>query len=84
MDILEITLMNTVNRSAASTGTANTAENKQILLKDIGAKWSKFSEQELGALKSKDDLIDQVVAKYSLDKAQAQRDVDAVMKGRQI
>ena len=54
------------------------------LLKDIGAKWSKFSEQELGALKNKDDLITQVVAKYSLDKAQAQRDVDAVMKGRQI
>lgn len=76
--------MNTVNRSVASTGTANTAENKQILLKDIGAKWSKFSEQELDALKSKDDLIDQVVAKYSLDKAQVQRDVDAVMNGRQI
>jgi hypothetical protein len=84
MDILEITLMNTVNPSTASAGTANTAENKQMLLKDIGAKWSKLSEQELGALKSKDDLIDQVVTKYSLDKAQVQRDVDAVMNGRQI
>jgi hypothetical protein len=46
--------------------------------------WSKFSEQELGALKNRGDLVDQVVAKYSLDKAQAQRDVDAVMKGCQI
>jgi hypothetical protein len=62
----------------------NAAENKQILLKDIGAKWSKFSEQELGALKSRDDLVNLVVAKYSLDKGQAQRDVDVVMKGRQI
>ncbi len=68
-----------------NTVTPNTAnENRQILLKDIGAKWGKFSEQELGALKNRDDLINQVVAKYSLDKAQAQKDVDAVMKGRQI
>jgi division protein CdvB (Snf7/Vps24/ESCRT-III family) len=68
-----------------NTVTPNTAnENKQLLLKDISAKWGKFSEQELGALKNRDDLINQVVAKYSLDKAQAQKDVDAVMKGRQI
>lgn len=72
--------MDTINPTAA----AATVEGKHILLKDIGAKWNKFSEQELGALKDKDDLVTQVVAKYSLDKAQAQRDVDAVMKGRQI
>jgi division protein CdvB (Snf7/Vps24/ESCRT-III family) len=76
--------MNTVNPNTASTGTGNTVESKQILLKDISAKWGKFSQQELGALKSKDDLINQVVTKYSLEKAQVQRDVDAVMKGRQI
>jgi hypothetical protein len=65
--------------------TPNTvSEAKQILLKDIRAKWDKFSEQEVGALKNKDDLVTQVVAKYSIDKAQAQRDVEAVMKGRQI
>ena len=60
------------------------AETKQIVLKEIGAKWSKFSEQELSSLKNKDDLVTQVVAKYGLEKAQAQRDVDALMKGRQI
>ena len=76
--------MNTANSNPASAGTGNPADTKQILLKDIGAKWGKFSEQELGALKSRDDLVTQVVAKYSIDKAQAQRDVDAVMKGRQI
>jgi hypothetical protein len=37
-----------------------------------------------GALKSKDDRVAQVVAKYRIDKTQAHRDVDAVMKGRQI
>jgi hypothetical protein len=60
------------------------ANTKQILLKDIASKWGKFSEQELEALKSKDDLVTQVVTKYSIDKAQAQREVDALMKGRQI
>jgi len=53
-------------------------------MKDIIAKWSHFSEQEVSALKGKADLVSQVVAKYGLDKAQAQRDVDAVLKGRQI
>ena len=76
--------MNTANQNIGPAKAENAAENKQILLKDIGAKWGKFSEQELGALKNRDDLVDQVVAKYSLDKAQAQKDVDAVMKGRQI
>ncbi len=38
---------------------------EQMLLKEIGAKWTnKFSADELSALKSKDDLISQVVAKY--------------------
>jgi hypothetical protein len=39
-------------------------------------------EQELSALKNKDDFVTQVVAKYGLEKSQAQRDVDALMKGR--
>jgi nucleotidyltransferase/DNA polymerase involved in DNA repair len=76
--------MNTANQNTAPASTGNSTAAKQILLKDIGAKWNKFSEQELSALKNKDDLVTQVVAKYSIDKAQAQRDVDAVMKGRQI
>ena len=70
------------NASAANPETA--AQNRQMILKEVGAKWSKFSQQDLSALKGKDDLVTQVVAKYSLDKAQAQRDVDALLKGRQI
>ena len=48
-----------------------TAETKQIVLKEIGSKWGKFSEQDLSALKGNDDLVNQVVAKYGLEKAQA-------------
>ena len=76
--------MSQVNPTTASASNVNAAEAKQILLKDIGAKWGKFSEQELSALKNRDDLVAQVVAKYSMDTAQAQKDVDALMKGRLI
>jgi len=72
----------TSNPSAAKPET--TAQIRQIVLKEVGAKWSKFSEQDLSALKSKDDLVTQIVAKYSLERGQAQRDVDALLKGRQI
>ena len=76
--------MNPVTSKTTSAGAGNPAEARQILLEDISAKWGKFSEQELGALKNKDDLITQVVTKYEMDQAQARRDVEAVMKGRQI
>ncbi len=68
----------------SNTSPATAAETKQIVLKEIRAKWDKFSEQDLSALKSNNDLVTQVVAKYSLEKSQAQRDVDTLMKGRQI
>jgi hypothetical protein len=36
-------------------------------------------------LKGNDDLVNQVVAEYGIEKAQAQRDVDdALLKGRRI
>jgi hypothetical protein len=59
-------------------------ETKHSFLKEIRAKWSKFSEEEVAALKGSNDLVTQLVAKYGLEKAQAQRDVDALMRGRHI
>ena len=51
---------------------------------EIGQKWGKFNATEVAAIKDKEDLVAQVQSKYSLDKAQAQRDVDAFAKGRQL
>ena len=51
---------------------------------EIQAKWSKFSSEDVAALKTKDDLVAKVQSKYALDKAQAQSDVDAFAKGRQL
>lgn len=63
---------------------ARTAETRKSLLGDIRLKWGKFTDQELKELKSNDDLVSQLVAKYGLDKAKAQRDVDVLRAGRNI
>ena len=75
----------TATSKASDTAAAKpetTAVTKQIGLKEFGAKWSKFSEQDFSALTGNGDLLNQVVGKYGLEKAQAQRDVDALLKGR--
>jgi len=56
----------------------------KMIQKEIKAKWDKFSDEELTSLKSRDDLVTQVVAKYGFERPQAQRDVDALLKGREI
>jgi hypothetical protein len=71
------------------TGTGGSAkpqstEQKQAVLKEICAKWSKLSEQDVSALKGKADLVSQVVAKYGIPQIQAQNEVDALLKGRQL
>ena len=60
------------------------ANAKQTLLKDIRTKWGKFTDQELKDLKSNDDLVSSVVAKYGLEKAEAQRNVDELRAGRNL
>ncbi len=51
---------------------------------EIQGKWGKFDEQEIAALKDNNDLVAKLQAKYQLDRAQAQRDVVAFAKGRQL
>jgi hypothetical protein len=70
--------------NAATANPENAAEMRQIVLKEISAKWGKFSEQDLSALKNRDDVVAQIVAKYGLEKQQVQSDVDGLMKGRRI
>lgn len=65
-------------------GAKSPAETKKTVLKEIGAKWTKFSEQDLSSLQSKDDLVEQLVAKYGLETIEAQNEVDAILRGRRI
>lgn len=69
--------------NAQSNATAPNS-NTSGMRSEIQAKWDKFSAAEIAALKNKDDLVTQVQSKYSLEKGQAQRDVDAFAKGRQL
>ena len=64
------------------TPTSAAPEGKQLLMKDIASKWSKFSETEIAALKNRDELVTGVQSKYSLEAGQAGREVDSVLKGR--
>jgi|GraSoiStandDraft_17_1057272.scaffolds.fasta_scaffold701269_2 hypothetical protein len=65
-------------------GSHTSAEIGQIARQEIGAKWDKLSEQDLSALKDRDDLVREVVSRYGIEKSQAQHDVDFVLQGRQI
>ena len=51
---------------------------------EIGRQWPKFTPEEISALKSKDHLVTEVQSKYSLDKAQAQKEVDSFARDRQL
>lgn len=57
---------------------------RQAVFKDIRAKWGKFSEADMAALTGRDDLVAQLIALYGREKGVAQRDVDALLKGRTI
>ncbi len=55
--------MTSTTSNAAAAKPETTAEATKIVLKEIGSKWGKFSEQDLSALKGNDDLVNQAVAK---------------------
>jgi hypothetical protein len=73
-----------MNTTSPSTNSGKEPDVNQMIRKDIKAKWDKFSDQDLMSLQSRDDLVNQVIAKYDLEKPQVQRDVDALLKGREI
>ena len=72
------------NATATGSATSQSPEQNQAVSKEISAKWSKLSEQDVSALKGKADLVSQVVAKYGVPQVQAQNEVDALLKGRQV
>jgi len=50
----------------------------------IAQNWSKFTGQDVSALKNEGDFVTQVQFKYQLDRVQAQKDVEAFFKGRHL
>ena len=72
------------NSTATGSAKPQSPEQKQSVLKEICSKWSKFSEQDVSAMKGKADLVSKVVTNYGLPQIQAQTEVDALLKGRQF
>ena len=73
------------NSTARNSNSApQNTDQKSAVMKEICSMWSKFSEQDVAAIKGKADLVSQVVTRYGLPQIQAQREVDALLKGRQI
>jgi hypothetical protein len=59
-------------------------ENNNTILKEIGSKWSQLSEHDLSHMKGKDDVVSCISAKYGHDKEQVTKEVDTLLKGRQM
>lgn len=72
------------NALATSNAARDQDSDRNDVLNAIGAKWSKFSKQELSDLKTNDELVTLIVAKYGVEKIAAQRDVDTLMNGRNL
>ncbi len=80
---MENTTATNTNNAPQNSAPQN-ADQKSAVMKDICAKWNKFSEQDVAAIKGKADLVSQVVTKYGVPQIQAQNEVDALLKGRQV
>jgi hypothetical protein len=70
--------------SVAANPSANPEANRKIVLKEIGIKWNKFSEQDLNAFKTSSDVVAQLMGKYGVEKAQARRELNRLLQGRHI
>lgn len=68
--------------SSADRTKAVADETRRVLLKDIGAKWDRFSEADIAALKNADGLAKLLSAKYGCDEEQAVKDTTRFLKGR--
>jgi hypothetical protein len=84
---LEESTTKAASKAHADSSVANpggSAETSRTVRREVGAKWDKFSEQDLSALKNRDDLVQAIVSRYGIETNEARRDVDLVLKGRPI
>ncbi|TAJ88625.1 hypothetical protein [Reyranella sp.] len=72
------------DRQTATTDSSANDTDRQDILNEIGAKWSKFSRKELSNLTTIDQLVSQIGTKYGVKKEAAQRQVDMLMDGRNL
>lgn len=69
---------------AAALTPAQIENERKLLQQDIRVWWSRFSKEDVSSLKSNDDLIVQLAAKYGLETERAQREAAAMLNGRSL
>lgn len=57
-------------------------DHRDALNRDILERWSRFSAEDISAIRSVDELIQKVGSKYGQDRMNARIDVGALLKGR--
>jgi hypothetical protein len=70
--------------SVSSDHLPSSADARRALRASAKARWSKFTEFEIGALADNADLINQVAIKYRLELTRAKVEVADFLKGRKI
>jgi len=63
---------------------SSTNPDREDVLNEIARKWSKFSKRDLTNITTNDQLVGEIVKKYSIKKEAAQREVDILMDGRNL
>ena len=69
---------------AADLPFAATDSGRPRVLRDLAARWRRFTSEELAGVHTNDELVGRIVAKYGVNANTAQRDVDTVMNGRNL
>jgi hypothetical protein len=67
-----------------SSHSSSTNPDREDVLNEITRKWSKFSKRDLTNITTNDQLVGEIVKKYSIKKEAAQREVDVPMDGRNL
>ena len=76
--------MVTALRLQATDTSDRSADARRALHAAIKARWSKFTDFELGALAHNGDLANQVAIKYGLELSRARTEVEGLLKGRKV
>jgi hypothetical protein len=72
------------NASTMSHDVRQDDSERNALLNAVASKWKRFSRRKLSALKTTDELIALVVAKYGITTNAARRHVELLLDGRSL
>ena len=77
--------MNGLPSGSSSTDSTERRIHERLALQAaIKARWTKFTDFEVGSLANTGDLVNQVAIKYGLELSRARREVEVLLNGRKV